>query len=54
MSFSEIVVERGRHATQTTAAVRDGALIVLTPHVEGTDLRARITSDAGRHELVLR
>ncbi len=54
VTFTSVDVERGRHATQTTAVVKDGTVMLLTPYVEGTDLRARLVFDGGERFLKLR
>ncbi|EYF03435.1 hypothetical protein [Chondromyces apiculatus] len=45
--LTAIDVEKGRHATQTRASAEAGVIKLLTPYVEGTDLRARLSTDDG-------
>jgi hypothetical protein len=47
-------VEKGRRATQTKASVAEGTAALLTPFVEGTDLRAKLTYEGGERFLKLR
>lgn len=54
VAFTEAAPLRGKHATQTKLDVASGALLVLTPYVEGTDFQARLTHDGGRKVLHLR
>lgn len=51
--FRGVAVEVGKHKTQTHAEIVDGELRVLTPFVEDTDFRARITLADGAQRLSL-
>jgi hypothetical protein len=53
VKFTEVVVEKGKHATQTVAKVEDGKATLVTPYVDGTFARARFVSDAGTRYLKL-
>lgn len=47
-------VEKGRRKTQTKATFADGVATLLTPYVEGTDLRLRLDLADGARFLVVR
>jgi hypothetical protein len=52
--FSAVEVERGKRATQTKATVEKGTVTLVTPYVEETDLRAKLTFEGGEKFLHLR
>jgi hypothetical protein len=49
-----LAVEKGRRKTQTKATFSDGVATLLTPYVEGTDLRVRLDLADGARFLVVR
>jgi hypothetical protein len=49
-----VEVEKGRRATQTKSTVAEGTAALLTPFVEGTELRAKLTYEGGERFLKLR
>lgn len=48
VTFSSVTITRGKRATQTEAKVEGGRFTLVTPYVEGTDLRAEVVSDGGK------
>ena len=54
VEFASADVERERRKTQTRVEVADGKLTIVTPYVEGTDLRAKFSFKGGERYLKLR